>query len=167
VTCRSAIRKKRSTAFTLQQWLRERVRCYVARTIAILLKNKIARNVDSSDYKQQTGKYTFTALFHFKFARLACRSLCDSNATDLPLYVHRNTEGHASPRMAWRPVNMGDATHSTAGQEHSAVKGCVHKTSAVTTRQLLRHTCYADGVNTSVCVHADGMVDSECLWHNN
>jgi len=37
-------------------------------------------------------------------------------------------------------------------QEHSAVRECVYKQSAVTARQLLRHTCYADGVNkNSMC----------------
>jgi hypothetical protein len=97
VTCSSTVhKKKRSAAFTLQQWLCERAQTYVTRATVIFLKNKIARNVDSSDYKQQTGKYTFTALFHFKFVRLVCSNLCDSNATDLPLYVHRNNEGHAS-----------------------------------------------------------------------
>lgn len=43
-------------------------------------------------------------------------------------------------------------------QEHGAVRECVYKQPGVTARQLLRHTCYADGVNTnSMCArHRNG-----------
>jgi hypothetical protein len=47
----------------------------------------------------------------------------------------------------WHGSQSTWETQRIPRQEHSAVRGCVYKQSAVTARQLLRHTCYADGVN--------------------